>query len=146
MLSCGMWMHPNWFAGWSHMTPVWAPCHGTFTEAFSRVGSQRGAIHNYDPRMAQYSINNLQSHSLDVCGLKWSPNGRFLASGGNDNIVNIWDMYNKDPWTAPSRTLTEHTAAVKVRGSDVYSHAHCVLEIFWLLDWCDKVCINFLSL
>ena len=77
-------------------------------------GSQRGHIHNYDPRMAQYLINSLQSHSLDVCGLKWSHNGRFLASGGNDNIINVWDMYNKDPWSSPLHTLKEHSAAVKV--------------------------------
>lgn len=27
---------------------------------------------------------------MQVCGLKWSPDGRFLASGGNDNLLNIW--------------------------------------------------------
>ncbi len=26
-----------------------------------------------------------------VCGLSWSPDGRFLASGGNDNTLYIWE-------------------------------------------------------
>ena len=28
---------------------------------------------------------------VQVCGLKWSPNGRQLASGGNDNMLCVWD-------------------------------------------------------
>ena len=27
----------------------------------------------------------LQGHRQEICGLKWSPDGQFLASGGNDN-------------------------------------------------------------
>lgn len=30
-------------------------------------------------------------HCLQVCGLKWSPCGQQLASGGNDNALCIWD-------------------------------------------------------
>jgi len=32
----------------------------------------------------------LRGHEQEVCGLKWSPSGNQLASGGNDNILNIW--------------------------------------------------------
>ena len=77
-------------------------------------GSQNGKIHNYDPRMAQFHVQTLSAHRLDVCGLRWSGNGRFLASGGNDNVVNIWDTYHNDPWGAPSHSFKAHTAAVKV--------------------------------
>lgn len=31
-------------------------------------------------------------HTHEVCGLKWDSSGRFLASGGNDNILCIWDI------------------------------------------------------
>ena len=78
-------------------------------------GSQRGILQQYDPRLAQYHIASSQAHRLDVCGLQWSPNGRLLASGGNDNMVHVWDMYQQDPWASPAHTLKEHSAAVKVR-------------------------------
>ena len=45
----------------------------------------------------------------EVCGLKWSPDGKQLASGGNDNILNIWDQGR----STPRFTLTQHCAAVK---------------------------------
>ena len=44
-----------------------------------------------------------------VCGLKWSPDGRQLASGGNDNRLNIW----QDMGTVPLHSFREHQAAVK---------------------------------
>lgn len=77
-------------------------------------GSQSGNVHNYDIRKANFHVHSLSGHSLDVCGLQWSPNGRFLASGGNDNLINIWDTYHHDPWSNPSHTFKSHTAAVKV--------------------------------
>ena len=77
-------------------------------------GSQRGFLHHYDPRLAQYHISSSHAHRLDVCGLKWSPSGRLLASGGNDNVVQVWDMYKQDPWSSPAHSFKEHSAAVKV--------------------------------
>ncbi|XP_021941943.1 fizzy-related protein homolog, partial [Zootermopsis nevadensis] len=46
---------------------------------------------------------------ITVCGLKWSPDKRSLASGGNDNRLNIWDLHSD----SPVQTYTEHLAAVK---------------------------------
>ena len=48
-----------------------------------------------------------------VCGLAYSKDGKYLASGGNDNKVNIWC----DRETTPLHTLIEHTAAVKALGN-----------------------------
>ena len=77
-------------------------------------GSQSGSIHHHDIRDPQpVAAHQLSAHSLEVCGLRWSPTGRLLASGGNDNIVNVWDPFSGTGWGAPSQTLTEHTAAVK---------------------------------
>ena len=39
----------------------------------------------------------------------WSPEGRLLASGGNDNTVHLWET-GRD---RPLHTITEHQSAVK---------------------------------
>lgn len=49
------------------------------------------------------------AHRQEVCGLKWSHDGRTLASGGNDNLLFIW----KEGFDRPIHKFTEHTAAVK---------------------------------
>lgn len=58
---------------------------------------------------------NLQQHTQEVCGLKWSPDGRYLASGGNDNVLNIWagNMTSYTTDSQPLFTFTDHQAAVK---------------------------------
>lgn len=37
------------------------------------------------------SVNFLSGHHQEVCGLSWSPDRKYLASGGNDNLVLVWD-------------------------------------------------------
>ena len=54
----------------------------------------------------------MNGHAGEVCGLKWSPDGEMLASGGNDNLVNIWSP-NAGGDILPTFQLTEHQAAVK---------------------------------
>eukprot|EP00158_Paraphelidium_tribonemae_P007780 Partr_v1_DN28356_c1_g1_i1_m78991 putative Cell division cycle 20 len=75
-------------------------------------GSQNGAINNHDVRLPQSRIHTMLGHESDVCGLKWSPDGTQLASGGNDNLVNIWDARSSQP----RYTMRDHTAAVKAVG------------------------------
>ena len=31
-------------------------------------------------------------HRQEVCGLKWSPDNQYLASGGNDNKLFVWNL------------------------------------------------------
>lgn len=57
----------------------------------------------------------LSGHSQEVCGLRWAPDGRHLASGGNDNLVNVWPSAPGEGGWVPLQTFTQHQGAVKVR-------------------------------
>ena len=71
-------------------------------------GRRDASIHHYDVRAPQQAAE-LHGHTQEVCGLKWSPQGTQLASGGNDNILNIWEARRNQ-----SRfTIARHQAAVK---------------------------------
>ena len=51
-----------------------------------------------------------------MCGLRWSPDGRHLASGGNDNVLCVWDAALADHNVGnPLLSLSQHQAAVKVQ-------------------------------
>ncbi len=55
-------------------------------------GGRDSKIMNLDVRKPNAMICGLQEHTQEVCGLKWSPDGKQLASGGNDNLVCVWDI------------------------------------------------------
>ncbi len=54
-------------------------------------GCRDGSIHHHDVRVAQHKVQDLRGHRAEVCGLAWRGDGQFLASGGNDNVVNCWE-------------------------------------------------------
>lgn len=74
------------------------------------TGARSGLIYNHDVRVAQHKVAELVSHVGEVCGLEWRADGAQLASGGNDNLVSIWDARSLN---APKFTKTNHRAAVK---------------------------------
>jgi cell division cycle protein 20 (cofactor of APC complex) len=91
-------------------------------------GSRDCKILNHDVRVRENVQNRLLGHTQEVCALKWSPDGGLLASGGNDNLLCIWDLnYSRrgsNLWNiieederqidiAPKYTFTNHEAAVK---------------------------------
>lgn len=79
------------------------------------LGSRDGTIIHHDVRQRDHLVSTLNGHSQEVCGLKWSPDGKYLASGGNDNLVNIWaaDTGASTTGSSPLHTLNEHQAAVR---------------------------------
>lgn len=60
------------------------------SEYIVSTGSRDNSIKTFDLRTPTNTVVLLK-HSQEVCGLKWSPNGIHLASGGNDNTIHIWD-------------------------------------------------------
>ncbi|GAA5961183.1 hypothetical protein JCM3765_001255 [Sporobolomyces pararoseus] len=91
----------------------------SWSGAILASGCRSGEIWNSDVRIAQHCVSKMRGHRGEVCGLEWRPEiagglsggGQgLLASGGNDNVVNVWDgrMAN-----APKMCKTNHTAAVK---------------------------------
>ncbi|RXI08660.1 hypothetical protein DVH24_022804 [Malus domestica] len=75
-------------------------------------GSRDTSIINHDVRAGSNVASRLQAHKEEVCGLKWSEGGNVLASGGNENLLYIWNSSKMNS----SRFLfrfREHCAAVK---------------------------------
>lgn len=78
-------------------------------------GSRDTTIVNHDVRIQHHSVGVMRNHTQEVCGLAWSPDGSYLASGANDNNLCIYDanatisMNNSQA----KYVLSEHQAAVK---------------------------------
>jgi cell division cycle 20-like protein 1 (cofactor of APC complex) len=88
-----------------------------------------------DPTSQQHVVARLAGHRSEVCGLRWSPDDRQLASGGNDNALLVWQAGGggagartmrvgggggaTSPTSDPANNqqpllrFTDHTAAVK---------------------------------
>ncbi len=74
------------------------------------TGARSGLVYNHDVRVAEHKVAELVSHTSEVCGLEWRSDGAQLATGGNDNLVSIWDARSLG---APKFQKTNHRAAVK---------------------------------
>ena len=74
------------------------------------TGARSGLVYNHDVRIADHKVAELVSHTAEVCGLEWRADGAQLATGGNDNLVTIWDARSL---AAPKFQKTNHRAAVK---------------------------------
>eukprot|EP00299_Pterocystis_sp_00344_P003114 c1354_g1_i1.p1 GENE.c1354_g1_i1~~c1354_g1_i1.p1 ORF type:complete len:420 (+),score=90.63 c1354_g1_i1:450-1709(+) len=79
-------------------------------------GSRDTNIINHDVRIANHVVSTLSGHTQEICGLKWSEDGTQLASGGNDNLVQIWSLASATTANvnaSPMFTFNQHQAAVK---------------------------------
>ncbi|GMH19108.1 hypothetical protein Nepgr_020949 [Nepenthes gracilis] len=73
-------------------------------------------IINDDVRIRDHIVKTYSGHNQEVCGLKWSASGQQLASGGNDNLLHIWDRSMASSNLATTQwlhRLEDHTTAVK---------------------------------
>lgn len=78
-------------------------------------GCRSGQIIHHDVRQREHLLSTINAHGQEVCGLKWSTDGKLLASGGNDNVLNVWSAVSGAQPAGPSPlyTFTSHQAAVK---------------------------------
>lgn len=81
-------------------------------------GSRDKTILIRDTRVSSDYVGRLVGHKQEVCGLKWSFDQQQLASGGNDNRLNIWSVHS----TTPTASLLKHTAAVKALAWSPHQH------------------------
>lgn len=85
-------------------------------------GSKDRSIKTFDLRNQHSEIFSIpRAHSAEVCGLKWSPDGTRLASGGNDNRVSVW---SGETLTSEC-TFSGHTGAIRALGW--YPHKRGIL-------------------
>ncbi|XP_066588824.1 cell division cycle protein 20 homolog [Prorops nasuta] len=78
-------------------------------------GCRGGQIVHHDVRQRDHLLLSINAHSQEVCGLKWSPDGKYLASGGNDNMLQIWPSMSRQSQSQmqPIYSFNQHQAAVK---------------------------------
>ncbi|XP_014223832.1 cell division cycle protein 20 homolog isoform X1 [Trichogramma pretiosum] len=78
-------------------------------------GCRAGQIIHHDVRQREHLVSTINAHAQEVCGLKWSPDGKYLASGGNDNMLQIWQGVAGTNYSHPQPiySLSQHQAAVK---------------------------------
>lgn len=89
----------------------------------------------------------INKHGGEVCGLKWSTEGNRLASGGNENLLYIWEASQMSSSKFLHR-LRDHGAAVKALAWCPYHH-NVLASGGGLSDGCIKlwntqkgICIN----
>jgi len=72
-------------------------------------GSKNKSILIEDVRTRDHSDILFEGHKQEVCGIKWSTHDPYLASGGNDNKLIIWDLKMRKKL----KCFNDHQAAVK---------------------------------
>ena len=74
------------------------------------VGYASGLIREPDVRQRTSETRSLEhAHTAQVCGLNWRGDSALLASGGNDNVVKVWDRRTH----VAKMRKENHRAAVK---------------------------------
>lgn len=78
------------------------------------AGSRSGRIFHHDVRTAAHHVGTFEKHTQEVCGMEWSPDGRYLACGAGDNLVSVWEhsMVSAEEPT-PVYTFDDHLSSVK---------------------------------
>ncbi|EGR34735.1 hypothetical protein IMG5_003070 [Ichthyophthirius multifiliis] len=81
-------------------------------------GSRDKSILLRDIRCNNMFENKYIGHKQEVCGLKWSFDDQYLASGGNDNRLHVWNKHSNKPFLQ----FTNHNAAIKAIAWSPHQH------------------------
>jgi len=94
-------------------------------------GGRDSLIVQHDVRSRDHVVSTYAGHQQEVCGLRWNDEGSTLASGGNENLLCLWDAAmsrrggnrggggrgggagHDSSNIGPRLALTQHKAAVK---------------------------------
>ncbi|KAM3143035.1 Protein FIZZY-RELATED 2 [Paramecium bursaria] len=90
-----------------------------FSQNLLSSGSRDKNIIQIDYRNKSSNFTISYAHKQEVCGLKWSPDSQYLASGGNDNKLYIWSAQNL---SKPICKFNDHQAAVKAIAWSPHQH------------------------
>lgn len=76
------------------------------------LGSKEGTIYHSDVRVSSHQVGKRErTHAAEICGIEYRSDGQQFASGGNDNLLAVWDVRNMN--SEPIFKKTNHRAAVK---------------------------------
>jgi cell division cycle protein 20 (cofactor of APC complex) len=113
-------------------------CSLSWNNYILTTGSKDTNIINHDVRDKNHIINILKGHQNEICSLKWNYEGNTLISGGNDNLLCIWDINGLNnlkkntfnninlnkifdyPILQPKFCLTKHISAIKAINFSLY--------------------------
>lgn len=88
-------------------------------------------VENVPPPTSGSVVRLLSAHRQEVCGLKWSFDNHYLASGGNDNKLYVWDVQAGSSFGGggtssnrlqPLHRFEDHIAAVKAVAWSPHHH------------------------
>lgn len=105
-------------------------------------GSKDTTIINHDHRVSRHIVSTYKSHRQEVCGLAWNSDGLTLASGGNDNLLALWDVRRQNSgeshYDEPTHSCKDHLAAVKalVRALGAVSLIYLFSKLVFFADCC----------
>ena len=73
-------------------------------------------------RSKENPVFNYIGHEKEICGMKWSADDKRLASGGDDNLLMIWDVRKEEP----ERKFSSHTSAIKAIDWSTYKYGYLI--------------------
>ena len=85
-------------------------------------GARDFIIKTIDLRIKTNPIINYIGHEKEICGMKWSLDDKKLASGGDDNLLLIWDIRKQEP----EKIFNSHLSAIKALDWSTYKFGYLI--------------------